>query len=215
MLTWATEADLRGALAQIWDARTEAALALAQRVHTAQVRHDGTPYLEEHIYPVSLSVGAYLSEQGAAVDETRTAVCAALLHDALEDWGQATPPFVSAAEAFAAVGRVAGVEVLALVEALTKPDRREVEGAQRQARYRASLHEAPWTAHVVKVFDRLNNLACVHKRPPAKVREYIAESADDYLPLAAAVDPTLAEQMRQRLAELDLILLGLNDERGV
>src|SRR5206468_1600402 len=44
----------------------QAAMDLAKEVHGSQVRDDGTPYLEEHIYPIAKAVALYAEESPVA-----------------------------------------------------------------------------------------------------------------------------------------------------
>jgi len=192
-----TEAGLVAALAQegLLTARVRTALALAARAHARDRRDEGTPYLEEHIYPVAGEVAAYVARVRPA--EAETAVLVALLHDTLED-----SPTVSAAEIERALGR----EVADCVRALTKPAKAPnadpATRAQREATYEQAVARAPWAARVVKVFDRLNNLACLPKSSAEKRREYLAETRAFHLGLARSLDPTLGERMARRLRQL-------------
>lgn len=57
------------------------ALELAELVHKQQIRDDGMPYLEQHIYPIICEVHTYFLETPVL----ETAVIVALLHDVLEE----------------------------------------------------------------------------------------------------------------------------------
>jgi (p)ppGpp synthase/HD superfamily hydrolase len=67
---------------------------------------------------------------------------------------------------------------------------------------KGQIERASSVVQLVKVFDRLNNLACVHQRPRAKQLEYIQETERFHLPLAWRIDPVLADQMERALASL-------------
>ncbi len=57
------------------------ALEIAQQAHKDQLRDNGTSYLEEHIYPIAISVlNRYKDDSKLDV-----LLCSALLHDVLED----------------------------------------------------------------------------------------------------------------------------------
>ena len=176
-----------------WSDRVPAALALAEEVHGKQRRSDGGPYLEEHIYPVTAAVAEYLIR----VDPTDVAdaVLIAILHDTIEDSPTLNEQMI--AERFA--------DTVALgVAALTKPSKRGGKSgdatAEDEERYVARVARSALPVRVVKVFDRLNNLAAVHQRPPDKRQKYLAETRANYIDLARTVDETLARRMTDLLA---------------
>ena len=173
------------------------ALDLAQQVHGQQQRDDGTPYLEEHIYPVMHDVCAWAL--GSAGAQVATAVTIAALHDTLEDgdgleWQDLAQRF--------------GPEVGAAVRSLTKPPKTGTDAAsklERERTYFAGLRQGPRLAQVVKLFDRVNNLSCLHKTSAEKRSGYLEETREYHLPLAESLDPALAGRMRalvERLAAM-------------
>lgn len=175
--------------------RVREALALARSVHGGAVRDDGTPYLTEHIFPIAAAVAAYAQEKMPA--EAEAAVQIALLHDALEDaedldkdeLAERLDPFVADC-----------------VAALTKPPKTGSDRAAREnrdRRYFAAVRQAPRIAQVVKVFDRLNNLACLSKSAPTKRGVYIEETRAFHLPLARSLDAVLADRMEALLRDLE------------
>ncbi|CAA9280214.1 MAG: hypothetical protein AVDCRST_MAG77-4335 [uncultured Chloroflexi bacterium] len=214
-----SEVELARALSSwgLWSARVQGAVELARRAHGEQVRDDGTPYLEEHVWPIAAEAAAYAqgglsnghagegSTAGEATEatEAETMVVVALLHDTLEDWPEATPALLE--EQF-------GKEVAAAVVALTKPPRAEQAGQpgerergkhEREEQYFAGLRAGPRVSRVVKVLDRLNNLACIHKSGAEKRRAYLAETRAFHLPLARELDGALATRLEAHLAALE------------
>jgi (p)ppGpp synthase/HD superfamily hydrolase len=176
----------------VWCDRVPAALALAQSVHGEQRRDGGGRYLEEHIYPVTVEVAKYLSSRDRA--DAPNAVLMALLHDTIEDSSIVTEQ--SIAERF-------GDSVSIGVATLTKPAKRGGRSSEATAedeeRYVARIVDSALPVRAIKVFDRLNNLAAVHHRPPDKRRKYLAETRTYYLDLACSVDDLLARQMADLL----------------
>jgi (p)ppGpp synthase/HD superfamily hydrolase len=66
--------------AGILTGRVWQAIAVATLAHNKQRRFDGTPYLEQHVFPVAQQIAL----QG--VEDTEEAVIIGLLHDVLEDY---------------------------------------------------------------------------------------------------------------------------------
>ena len=194
-----TEEQARTALARFASAALDRAFEMARRVHGTQRRKDGTPYLEEHVYPVAVAVSEYLLARGASPEEVLTGTVAALLHDALEDRDQAASK-VEREE----IGEAAGPEAFLLVELLTRPHK-DSGAAFSDADYAEKLHRGPSLARVVKVFDRLNNIACVHK-VPAMVPRYVEATNEGYVSMAEALDPDLGAELRAITAKLSGLL---------
>jgi len=168
------------------------ALALAESVRGAQRRAGGGPYLEEHVYPVTAAVAAYLALVAPA--EVKPAALTAILHDTIEDSTTVTEETI--ASRFGSI-------VADAVATLTKPAKRgggsaEMNAADEQ-RYVSRIADSERWVRVIKVFDRLNNLASVQQRPPEQRRNYLCETNDYYLDLARATDETLARQMEDLL----------------
>lgn len=66
-----------------------------------------------------------------------------------------------------------------------------------------AICDAPYLVRLVKVFDRINNLQCIHTSPePGKAQQYVDETLKYHLPLASEVDPRLAAVMRQTIDRL-------------
>ena len=195
----ADEHELRASLAAlgVLTPAVEAAIGIARRVHGKQKRFGGTPYLTEHTYPIALDVANYLCRRSLR-EYLELAVVVALLHDALEDSDGAG---VSGVREELSV--LFGKHVTEAVEILTKPARDAHAGAEaRDNLYFSGLRMGPPAAKIVKVFDRLNNLACIHDNPE-KVPEYVAETRRYHLTLAREVDPSLAADMEQLTLRLD------------
>ena len=59
------ESDLRLQLADLGllASQVEAAIVMARRVHEHHRRDDGSPYLEEHVFPVAFETAEYLASR--------------------------------------------------------------------------------------------------------------------------------------------------------
>lgn len=130
--------------------RLERALELAARVHAGD-RRQREPYLN-HLLRVAIRIIAYYHVRDA------DAVCAALLHDAVEDHPGELAPGGGQREALAVLAAEFGPRVAKLVEAVTNPAWEP--GQDKHEQYRehvaASLESCPW-ARVIKVSDFTDN----------------------------------------------------------
>lgn len=181
------------------DALIEKALRQAFRSHCEQKRDDSSSYLEQHVYPVTLSIIQYCQSMKKQV--TPQLVAGALLHDVLEDDDDVTE------EGFI---QEFGEEVFSIVEPLTKPDYREYPGHSKEDKkyalnrdYFGKLERAPEAAQVIKLADRLNNISCIHLSPKAgKMDFYIAETEMFYLPFAGRVSRYYCVRIKEQIEKL-------------
>lgn len=188
-----SEADLVQALTayNVNSKRVKDALTFSQRIHAQQERKGGGPFLEEHVYPITARVADYLT----AVDDpdVERAVTVALLHDTVEDSDDVDLQQIT--ERF-------GGPVSHWVGLLTKPEKTpESNAEQLDQQYLDGIRQAEFPVRVIKVIDRLNNLASVHKREQADRLRYVAESSEFYLPLAESVDADFSKEMRRLIEE--------------
>lgn len=129
------------------------AASFAARAHRHEVRKDGkTPYVA-HVFRVCLVVRHVFG-----IDDPRV-LCAALLHDTVED----TPTdYDDVADEF-------GPEIADWVAALTK-DMRQRDDLREDA-YCETLASAPWPVIVCKLGDIYDNMTdSIHLSPRAKMR---------------------------------------------
>ncbi|MFC1712776.1 HD domain-containing protein [Candidatus Poribacteria bacterium] len=167
--------------------------------HHAQERDDGSSYLEQHIYPVALSVIKYC--QAVQKRVTSELAAGALLHDVLEDDDEMTD------ERFR---QEFGEKVFSIVSSLTKPDYREYPGDTKvdkkhvvNREYFEKLEGAPAESQVIKLADRLNNISCIHLSPKAgKLEFYVEETETFYLPFAEKVSKYYYSRIRERIEKL-------------
>jgi hypothetical protein len=194
-------------LAEADRARLGRALDLAARVHAAD-RRQREPYLN-HLLRVAIRIICYYRVSDPDV------ICAALLHDAVEDHaaelsgGAGQPVAPAALAALAALAAQFGDRVADLVGAVTNPE--PEPGRDRHEQYRehvrASLDAAPW-ARIIKVSDFTDNgVGLIHTTGPR-----VAQLAAKYAPLVpvlreliARPDTPLAEDVKARIiGQLDL-----------
>jgi len=183
--SWA-EADRR---------RLEQALDLASRLH-ADDRRDTEPYVN-HLLRVAIRIMSHYGVHDADV------VCAALLHDAVEDHAAELAPDGTRDAAFAALADEFGPRVAGLVAAVTNPEYATERDADEQYREHVadSLRRDPW-ARVIKASDFTDNGAgLIHTSGP-RLRRLAAK----YAPLVpvlqeliALPDTPLGDPARQRI----------------
>jgi hypothetical protein len=130
--------------------RLERALDLAARLH-AEDRRQREPYLN-HLLRVAIRIMNHYGVRDPDV------VCAALMHDAVEDHPGELAPGGGQEAALAVLAAEFGPRVAELVAAVTNPEWRP--GQDKHEQYRehvaASLEDCPW-ARVIKVSDFTDN----------------------------------------------------------
>lgn len=159
--------------------KLEKALAMARLAHDGQFRKSGEPYI---IHPVA--VAATVAELGMDLD----CICAALLHDVLED----TP--VSAED----VENEFGKDVRHMTEGATKLQSPRLAEASERQRDRAESTRAAeslrklllamaddFRVMVIKLADRLHNMQTIESMAPEKQVRIANETLEVYAPIAA------------------------------
>lgn len=138
----------------------QAAVSFSARAHRHQIRRDGfTPYFAHPVRVMMTMVHVF-----GCTDEVT--LCAALLHDTIED---TTTDYDDLADRF-------GAEVADLVAVLTKNMARPEP--EREREYDARLAKADWRARLVKLADVYDNLCDVHTSPSDKVAKKRADAIE-------------------------------------
>ena len=159
------------------------AMTVARQAHNGQVRDDGTPYIA-HPLRVALSLA-----QEFDVDDPDL-LCAALLHDAVEDAAHLTA---------AQIEQDFGPRVGHIVQLLTKPSDPTLGRAEINRIYFGRLAQADEDCKLVKLADKLDNLRDAVNSPNLTKRRRTAEEAQKfYLALAQGLEDALR---RQRVLE--------------
>ena len=144
------------------------AVAFAREHHGSQQRPTGAPYLEHLLEALEVLV------RGAGVTDPEL-LCAAVLHDVVEDTG-CTLTDVEAAF---------GARVAELVGWVTIPD--PAPGQDKTSvkeEYLRGLTAAPHDAVLVKLADRASNVQTLRNLPLARQRAYYAQTVRFIVPLA-------------------------------
>ena len=180
-------------------ARVDRALELATRLHAGD-RRQREPYVN-HLFRVALRIMVHYGVWDPDV------ICAALLHDAVEDHAEDLCP-TGRLGAFPLLGAVYGTRVADLVAAVTNPV--YASGSDRDSHYRehvrASLDAFPW-ARVIKLSDFTDNgVGVIHTTGAKAVR--LARKYAPLVPaladLVARADTPLSDEVKARvLAQLN------------
>ena len=145
----------------------ERAYETAARLHAGQLRKSGDPYITH-----PLAVATILAELGMN-DET---LCAALLHDTIEDTDYTLDE----------MRREFGDEIASLVDGVTKLDKVKYgEAAQAETvRKMVVAMSRDIRVLVIKLADRLHNMRTLRYLPRAKQEQKSRETLEIYAPLA-------------------------------
>ena len=143
------------------------AYEVAEACHRGQRRRSGDPYITH-----PLAVTTILAELGM----TPPTLCAALLHDTVEDTTMTV----------ATIAREFGDEVAALVDGVTKLDKVKFgEAAQAETIRKMVVAMArDIRVLVIKLADRLHNVRTLQYLPPDKQERMARETLEIYAPLA-------------------------------
>ncbi len=145
------------------------AYVFSAKVHSGQLRKSGEPYLSH-----PLAVAALMAEMHLDV----ASICAALLHDTVED----------TTATLEEVGKILGPEVAALVDGVTKISL--LAAPTKTARQAESLRKmilamaSDIRVLLLKLADRLHNMRTLGFMPPEKQRAVARETLDIYAPMA-------------------------------
>jgi len=161
--------------------QVRAAYELAEQAHRGQTRDEGTPYFN---HPIGVAL-VLIDELGISSADM---ICAALLHDVVEDSSITVDD----------IARQFNPAVATLVELLTKRDGVDT------ASYLQRIEEAASTgALVVKLCDRLNNLRHLRYSPrPQKRVKYLEETRKHFLPLARRASDLIYREMETVILEM-------------
>ena len=144
------------------------AYVYSAKVHAGQLRRSGEPYLSH-----PLAVSALMAEMHLDV----ASICAALLHDAVEDTEASLDD----------ITRLLGKEVTLLVDGVTKITQLTTTDTARQAETLRKMILAmakDIRVLLIKLADRLHNMRTLGYMPENKQRRIATETRDIYAPMA-------------------------------
>ena len=149
--------------------RIRFAYEFAENKHAGQLRHSGEPYIE---HPVNVAM--LLLELG--LDEA--CICAALLHDVVEDTG--TP--------LSEITTIFGEEIAELVDGVTKLGKihfssMEEEQAENLRKMLLAMSK-DIRVMLIKLCDRMHNMRTMDSMAPQHQRDKALETMEVYAPIA-------------------------------
>ncbi len=152
-------------------AKIEQAYAYAADLHAGQSRASGEPYISHPIAVAEIVAGLELDTDS---------ICAALLHDTVEDCSDKTD--------IAKIEKQFGAPVAQLVDGLTKivtlnvEDKEEAHIENLRKMLLAMSHDV--RVIFIKLCDRLHNMRTLYAKPEARRRVIALETMQVYAPLA-------------------------------
>jgi hypothetical protein len=176
--------------------RVEQALDLATQLH-AHDRRQREPYVN-HLLRVAVRILSHYQVRDADV------ICAALLHDSVEDHSPDLAPGGTRAAAIAALAWQFGSRVAQLVSAVTNPEWEK--GRDRHEQYlehlTTSLEDNPW-ARVIKASDFTDNaVGLIHTTGPRLQK--LAAKYEPLVPVLTALvlrpDTPLTADVKEHIA---------------
>lgn len=149
-------------------ARIKSAFELAREAHSSQKRKTGEPYI---LHPIA--VATIIAEE---MQLGANPVCAAFLHDVVEDTSYTIED----------IRKRFGEDVAFLVKVVTKKDTHEYEYSKQLDNYRQILNSVQYDvrAVLVKLADRLHNMRTLASMRPDKQMKIAGETDYFYAPLA-------------------------------
>jgi len=173
--------------------RIRAAYEYARKAHASQLRKDGTEFLSHPMATAEIVVEIGLDEDS---------VCAAFLHDCIEDAG------ASGEE----IEKLFGKDVADIVEGLTKlsqvPYSNKEEEQMENLRKMLIAMAKDIRVILIKLADRLHNMRTLDYQPSEKQREIALETMEMYAPIAHRLG------MQKIKWELEDISIGYLDPIG-
>jgi (p)ppGpp synthase/HD superfamily hydrolase len=173
------------------------AFAQADRSHRNQVRDNGGPYLENHIYPI-VSV---IAKRYWMLPQIEDLVVVAFLHDAIED---------DMAFGFSQCKYAFGKRITEYIRPMVKSYKLTGEiltNDEKLTFYRKfikGIYSANYVTKVVKLEDRLNNTITTEsvKNNPGKYTRYILEVEELFLPLAKEISQYYVDAFSKEITRL-------------
>ena len=157
--------------------KIELAFNQAIKSHAGQKRDSGKSYLEEHIFPIVVSVLQKYKTELFAEDLLLTCI----LHDVIED---------DETVSIEALTNIFGEKIISYVLYLTKSPFENAHGLPQTEKVRINravlerLKEAPQLVQIAKLEDRLNNITSIESISNPKFVRYVQETKESYLPFA-------------------------------
>ena len=170
----------------------------ASRMHEGQTRLSGEPYITHPVAVAQIVAGLELDTDS---------ICAALLHDTVEDCSDKTN--------LKEIEKLFGPEVAMLVDGLTKTvnlpvDNREDEHIENLRKMLLAMSK-DIRVILIKLCDRLHNMRTLSAKPDPKRRTIALETMQVYAPLAHRLGMQRVKQELENLGLMYLDPIGYNE----
>ena len=168
------------------------------RMHEGQMRLSGEPYITHPVAVAQIVAGLELDTDS---------ICAALLHDTVEDCSDKTN--------LKEIEKLFGPEVAMLVDGLTKTvnlpvDNREDEHIENLRKMLLAMSK-DIRVILIKLCDRLHNMRTLSAKPDPKRRTIALETMQVYAPLAHRLGMQRVKQELENLGLMYLDPIGYNE----
>ena len=178
--------------------KIKSAYEYASRMHEGQKRLSGEPYITHPVAVAQIVAGLELDTDS---------VCAALLHDTVEDCSDKTN--------LKEIEKLFGPEVAMLVDGLTKTvnlpvDNREDEHIENVRKMLLAMSK-DIRVILIKLCDRLHNMRTLSAKPDPKRRTIALETMQVYAPLAHRLGMQRVKQELENLGLMYLDPIGYNE----
>lgn len=200
MKPFALKAQVKEALieAGVWNERVEEALLRAILSHRYHVRDDGTPYLEQHIYPMVLRIIKLRKDR----EDLENLLILTFLHDAYEK----DPHF-----SLEVVEDFFGKEIATNIASITEEPKRGLknlnERMEANRQYVKKVQEATEPVKIVKLESWLNNLQTTELLHDVEKYERLIQKAEElYIPLAKEFLPEYVDELKSEVKRLEGLL---------
>lgn len=194
------------------DSLVESAIETAEEVHSGIKREDNSsPFLETHIYPVTLDVIQHYQSTNKLL--TTLQIASAILHDVMEDNERILDLYASKSYGFDAYfkHRFSDYVYNVAMTLKTKPlenyfgENDEQRKINRFMDYCSTLSNSQYDVKIIKLADRINNMKFISQiQSNEKISRYLHEAEDFYI--AYSIIPPQIEsyytKMRQAYEEL-------------
>lgn len=198
MKPFALKSQVKEALisANLWNERVEEALLRSILSHRYHIRDDGTPYLEQHIFPIVLRL---ISQQYEKLEDL---VILAFLHDAYEK-----DPFFG----IDVIEEFFGTEIAEDIKAITEEPKRGLKNSndrmEANREYVKRVKAASHNVKVVKLESWLNNLMTTELLYDIEKYERLIKKAEElYLPFAQEFSPAYEQEIKREIERLQVLL---------
>jgi (p)ppGpp synthase/HD superfamily hydrolase len=182
----------------IWNERVEEALLRSILSHRYHIRDDGTPYLEQHIYPMVMSI----LEQYSTREELENLVILAFLHDCYEK-----DPYFSIEVIDEFFGKKIATDIVSITEKPKRGLKNLDERMDANREYVQKVLKASDNVKIVKLESWLNNLKTTELLHDIDKYERLIQKAEElYLPFALEVSEAYVGAMREEVARLKQLL---------